>query len=49
MAGQVFLLLNRIEGNYEANWDATNSPSGFYFYKLTAGTFSETKKMVLMR
>ncbi|MBS4028007.1 MAG: T9SS type A sorting domain-containing protein [Ignavibacteriales bacterium] len=36
-------------GNYTAKWDATNLPSGMYFYRLTSGTFSETKKMILMK
>jgi len=26
-------------GNYEVNWNATNHPSGIYFYSLTAGSF----------
>ena len=36
-------------GKYEVKWDATGRASGVYFYKLTAGTFMETKKMVLLR
>lgn len=36
-------------GHVEVTWDASNVASGIYFYKLTAGTFSDTKKMVLMK
>jgi len=41
-------------GRYEATWDgrdANGSPvaSGVYFYRLNAGSFSETRKMVLMK
>ena len=44
-------------GSYEVTWDArqTNGgqasgmASGLYLYRLTAGTFSETKKLVLLR
>lgn len=36
-------------GTYEIQWDASNYPSGVYFYKLSAGEFSETKKMVLIK
>lgn len=36
-------------GTYEADWDGSNYSSGVYFYKLTAGNFIETKKMVLMK
>ena len=36
-------------GTYKVEWDASNYPSGIYFYRLTAGTFAETKKMVLIK
>jgi len=36
-------------GTYELNWNASNLPSGIYFYQLRAGSFVETKKMVLMK
>jgi photosystem II stability/assembly factor-like uncharacterized protein len=36
-------------GTYEADWDGSNFSSGVYFYKLVAGDFTETKKMVLMK
>jgi len=36
-------------GSYEATWDALNFPSGVYFYKLSAGDYTETKKMLLVK
>jgi hypothetical protein len=36
-------------GVYRATWDAAGMPSGVYFYKLMAGAFVETRKMVLMK
>ena len=36
-------------GNYEVNWNASNLSSGVYYYKLQAGPFIETKKMILLR
>ncbi len=36
-------------GIYEADWDASDYPSGVYYYKLEAEKFTETKKMVLIK
>jgi len=36
-------------GSYEVEFSAIGLPSGIYFYKLQAGNFIETKKMVLMK
>ncbi len=36
-------------GEYNAAFDGTKYPSGIYFYKLIAGDFSDTKKMVLIK
>jgi len=36
-------------GNHTKQWNAENYPSGVYFYRLQAGTFTETKKLVLLR
>jgi hypothetical protein len=36
-------------GTYEIEWNASNYPSGVYFYKLITGSFSGSKKMVLLK
>ena len=36
-------------GTYEVEFDGTNYPSGVYFYKIVAGDFNITKKMVLLK
>ena len=36
-------------GSYSLNFSAVDLPSGVYFYKLTAGSFTETKKMTVMK
>ena len=36
-------------GYYSPQWEALNVPSGMYFYRLTAGTFSQTKKMAIIK
>ncbi len=36
-------------GYYDVTWDASNMPSGVYMYKLTAGSYTDVKKMLLLR
>lgn len=36
-------------GAYEVKFDAEQFSSGIYFYKLTSGSFTQTKKFVLMK
>ena len=36
-------------GYRSVTWDASEVSSGIYFYKLTAGDFSETKRMMLVK
>ncbi len=48
---QISILVN---GEFEAGfyniaWDGSSHPSGVYFYRLEAGDFTETKKMILLK
>ena len=36
-------------GNHQAEWNASRFPSGVYLYRLHAGAFTETKKLILLR
>ena len=36
-------------GNHSRQWNAANMPSGIYFYRLQAGLFAETKKLILLK
>jgi hypothetical protein len=36
-------------GEYQILWNANDHPSGIYFYRIQAGDYTETKKMVLLR
>jgi len=36
-------------GTYHITWDASAQPSGVYYYRLTSGLYSETKKLLLMK
>jgi photosystem II stability/assembly factor-like uncharacterized protein len=48
---EVATLVNeaRPAGVYKIRWDASSLPSGVYFYRLQAGAFVESKKMILMK
>jgi hypothetical protein len=48
---KVTTLLNGVEeaGHKSVTWDACEVSSGLYFYRLTAGDFTETKRMMLVK
>ena len=51
LGNEIAILVNEIKpaGSYEVEFNAKNLPSGIYFYKLQEGSFSETRKMVLLK
>ena len=48
---EVSTLVNETKsaGTYEVEFNASNLSSGVYYYKLQAGSFTETKKMILAK
>jgi hypothetical protein len=36
-------------GEYDINWQPKDLPSGIYFYRLQAGEFFDTKKLILQK
>ncbi len=48
---EVAVLVNerKAPGTYSVEFDASNLASGVYLYRLSAGTYIETRKMVLMK
>jgi hypothetical protein len=36
-------------GNYSRKWNAANISSGIYFYRIEAGSFTDTKKLLLLK
>jgi hypothetical protein len=51
LGAQIAILLNKQlqPGSYEVEWNASNYPSGVYYYKLNSGDYIETKKMILIK
>jgi len=47
----VTTLVNEVKpaGTYTVSWDAGGMSSGVYFYQLQAGTFTETKRLLLLK
>ena len=41
--------LIQTEGSYRFEFDATDLPSGVYYYMITAGAFTDVKKMILIK
>jgi len=48
---EITTLVNKKQtpGNYEVKFNAGNLSSGIYFYRLKAGNFSKTNKMILLK
>jgi hypothetical protein len=48
---QVAVLVNEQlqPGTYEVEWNAAEYPSGAYFYRLEAGNYAESKKMLMIK
>jgi len=51
LGGEVATLISgeHSPGRYKVEWNASNLASGLYFYRLQAGPFVETKKLILLR
>ena len=51
LGNEVATLVNeyRNAGSYEVEFDATSLSSGIYFYRLSAGSFGQAKKMILIK
>ena len=51
LGNEIETLVNerQMPGAYEVGWNADNYSTGVYFYKLTSGSFTDTKKMLLIK
>lgn len=48
---EVATLVNEVRqpGRYAVEWDASNQPSGVYYYRIAAGSFTATKALILLK
>jgi hypothetical protein len=46
---EVLLTRSQSAGEHTVEWNATNVPSGIYFYRLQFGDFNEARKMILIK
>jgi hypothetical protein len=48
---EVATLVNEVKepGSYTVHWDASSVGSGVYFYRLRAGSFVQTRRMMLVK
>jgi hypothetical protein len=48
---EVGALVNEVQspGRYQVTFDAARAATGVYFYRLTSGTFTSIKKMIMMK
>jgi len=51
LGSEVAVLINEEKhaGYYEVEFDASDLTSGIYYYRINAGNYSETKKMILLK
>jgi hypothetical protein len=51
LGNEIAVLVNEMKskGNYQAAFDGSNLPSGLYIYKLNVGSYSQVKKMMLLK
>lgn len=51
LGNEISILVNeeKSSGTYEVKFNADDLPSGLYFYTLSSGSYSETKKMILIK
>ncbi|MCH6575166.1 MAG: T9SS type A sorting domain-containing protein [Bacteroidetes bacterium] len=51
LGNEISVLVNeeKPSGTYEVEFDASQLPSGVYMYRLTAGNFSSSKKLILLK
>jgi hypothetical protein len=46
---EVLVNQNLTAGRYNVDWNASNYSSGIYFYTMKTGSFTDTKRMILVK